>query len=190
MAAAYGGHAEIVRALLARVPTVDAIDRLKKNAMTYAAGEGHTEIVQLLLARGVDPNAVYHNDLTALMWAAGYGRPRRSRRCSTPARDRTPRTIAARRRIDMAREGNHRGVTSWERCAEKASCGGSVGAVPIPFAPARRCVDERVLSGAGHVQRRRGEDPARRQVHVAHDSLSVGFFAAHAGSAMPKNLTG
>jgi len=60
--------------LLDKGADVTAVDRLQKNAMTYAAGEGHTAIVKLLLARGVDPNAVYRNELTALMWAAGYGR--------------------------------------------------------------------------------------------------------------------
>ena len=73
MAAAYAGQVEMARTLLERGAKPLAVDRIGKNAMTYAAGEGHTEIVRLLLANGVDPNAVYRNDLTALMWAAGYG---------------------------------------------------------------------------------------------------------------------
>jgi len=74
MAAAYGGQTEMATLLLAKGARIDALDRLQKNAMTYAAGAGSTEIVKMLLARGVDPNAVYHNDLTALMWAAGFGK--------------------------------------------------------------------------------------------------------------------
>ena len=45
MAAAYGGQKDMVEALLARGASLDAVDRLEKNAMTYAAGEGRTEIV-------------------------------------------------------------------------------------------------------------------------------------------------
>src|SRR5262249_19711757 len=60
--------------LLARGAELNAIDRLKKNTMTYAAGQGHTDVVLLLVKAGVDPNAVYAHDLTALMWAAGYGK--------------------------------------------------------------------------------------------------------------------
>ena len=40
MAAAFAGQVEMVTALLARGADVNAVDRLKKNAMTYAAGEG------------------------------------------------------------------------------------------------------------------------------------------------------
>jgi ankyrin repeat protein len=73
MAAAYGGHADIARALLAKGAAIDPVDRLQKNAMVYAAGQGSTEVVRLLLGAGVDPNAAYAHALTALMWAAGYG---------------------------------------------------------------------------------------------------------------------
>src|SRR5947207_4497070 len=45
MAAAHGGHVEMVRTLLAKDAEIGAIDRLQKNAMTYAAGQGHAEIV-------------------------------------------------------------------------------------------------------------------------------------------------
>src|SRR5437867_7403001 len=40
MAAAHGGQTEIVELLLAKGADVGAVDRLKKNAMTYAAGQG------------------------------------------------------------------------------------------------------------------------------------------------------
>lgn len=74
MAAAYGGHNEMVKRLLKQGANPSALDRLQKNAMTYAAGEGRTEVVVTLLSTGVNPNAVYANDLTALMWAAGFGK--------------------------------------------------------------------------------------------------------------------
>ena len=75
MAAAHAGQTEVVGSLLAKgADDLHAVDRLKKNAMTYAAGQGQTEIVVLLLKAGVDPNAIYEHELTALMWAAGYGK--------------------------------------------------------------------------------------------------------------------
>ena len=74
MTAAFGGHTGMAKQLLAKGANPAALDRLQKNAMTYAAGAGRTEIVAMLLAHGVDANAVYANDLTALMWAAGFGK--------------------------------------------------------------------------------------------------------------------
>jgi ankyrin repeat protein len=74
MAAAYGGHNDMVKRLLAKGANPTPLDRLQKSAMTYAAGEGRTDVVLTLLAAGVNPNAVYANDLTALMWAAGFGK--------------------------------------------------------------------------------------------------------------------
>jgi hypothetical protein len=40
---------------------VGALDQLKKNAMTYAAGQGNTDIVVLLI-RAASINAVYAHD--------------------------------------------------------------------------------------------------------------------------------
>src|SRR6202022_2215821 len=40
MAAAHSGQTDIVRLLIARGADLTAVDRLKKNAMTYAAGQG------------------------------------------------------------------------------------------------------------------------------------------------------
>src|SRR5690242_13175238 len=44
MAAAYGGDTALTRDLLAKGANPGAVDRVGKNAITYAAGEGHTEI--------------------------------------------------------------------------------------------------------------------------------------------------
>src|SRR5262245_12366893 len=50
MAAAYGGHNDMVKRLLAKGANPAPIDRLQKNAMTYAAGEGRSDVVMTLLA--------------------------------------------------------------------------------------------------------------------------------------------
>lgn len=74
MAAAFEVHVAIAIRLLDAGADVDALDRMKKNAMIYAAGVGRTSIVALVVDRGIDPDRAYEHDLTALMWAAGYGR--------------------------------------------------------------------------------------------------------------------
>src|SRR5262249_53913962 len=47
MAAAFTGQADMASLLLAKGADLRAVDRLQKNAMTYAAGAGRTEIVRL-----------------------------------------------------------------------------------------------------------------------------------------------
>src|SRR4029450_4794967 len=81
--------------------------RLKKNAITYAAGEGRTEVVKVLLAHGVDPNTVYHNDLTALMWAAGYGKTDTVKALLAAGAKADMRDNRGKTALDMAREFNH-----------------------------------------------------------------------------------
>ena len=106
MAAAHGGYAEIVRALLGKGADIGAVDRLKKNAMTYAAGQGRTEIVLLLLNAGVDPNAVYEHSLTALMWAAGYGQSDAVRALLAAGARVDLKDDRGKTALDIARDGN------------------------------------------------------------------------------------
>jgi hypothetical protein len=127
MAAAFAGHADIVKELLAKGADIEALDRLRKNAMTYAAGEGHAEVVRLLIVNGVDPNAVYQNDLTALMWAAGEGKIEAVKvlldaGARTDLKDDRGKTAA-----DIARELKHDDVVRLiesPRAAKNTSAGG------------------------------------------------------------------
>ena len=73
MAASYGGHVLLARRLLDASALTAPIDRMKKPAIVYAAGQGHVDVLVLLLNRGVPIDGAYENDLTALMWAAGQG---------------------------------------------------------------------------------------------------------------------
>ena len=67
MAAAFGGHAEILKELLAAKADLSAVDRVGKTAMIYAAGQGCTACVEALLAAGVNAYQRYANEATALM---------------------------------------------------------------------------------------------------------------------------
>ena len=69
MAAAHAGYAEIVRSLISKGANLAAVDQLKKNAMTYAAGQGRTEIV-LLCVPGGHPNAA--TTIRYRLWVRGY----------------------------------------------------------------------------------------------------------------------
>ena len=106
MAAAYAGEVEMAELLLANGARIDALDRLKKNAMIYAAGSGNTEVVRLLLARGVDPNTVYDNELTALMWAAGFGKTATAATFLAAGARADLRDNRGKTALDMARDGN------------------------------------------------------------------------------------
>jgi len=127
MAAAYGGDIEFVKLLLDKGAKIDAVDRIKKNAVTYAAGEGRTDVVMLFIARGVDPNAVYQNGLTALMWAAGYGRVD-TMRALVAARARTePRDDRGKTALDIARENGQAAAVEFLETTEKSAPAGKSG---------------------------------------------------------------
>lgn len=61
MVAAINGHAEVVKALLAKRADANLTDRVGMSALTQAAWKGHTEIVRILLKAGADPNAKVAN---------------------------------------------------------------------------------------------------------------------------------
>jgi len=127
MAAAYTGDTAFVTLLLDKGAKLDAVDRIKKNAMTYAAGEGRTDVVLLFMARGVDPNAVYQNGLTALMWAAGYGRVD-TMRALVAAHARTePRDDRGKTALDIARENGEAAAVEFLETTEKAARAGKTG---------------------------------------------------------------
>jgi ankyrin repeat protein len=74
MGACFVGNADIVSKLLKAGASLDPVDRVKKNAATYAAANGCLKCVELLLNAGVSVNAPLDNNLTLLMWAAAYGK--------------------------------------------------------------------------------------------------------------------
>ncbi|MET9063228.1 ankyrin repeat domain-containing protein [Streptomyces antibioticus] len=57
MLAAYHGHADAVRALLARGAEVDRINDRGQTPLAGAAFKGETEVTEVLLAAGADPEA-------------------------------------------------------------------------------------------------------------------------------------
>ena len=52
---------------------MEPVDRMRKSAAVYAAGQGRAAVLLALLESGLDVNATYEHDLTLLMWAAGQG---------------------------------------------------------------------------------------------------------------------
>ncbi|MCX4740429.1 MULTISPECIES: ankyrin repeat domain-containing protein [Streptomyces] len=57
MLAAYHGHADAVRALLARGAEADRINDRGQTPLAGAAFKGETEVTEVLLAAGADPEA-------------------------------------------------------------------------------------------------------------------------------------
>jgi ankyrin repeat protein len=107
MAAAYGGHNDMVKRLLANGANPAPADRLGKTAMVYAAGEGRTDVVLTLLAAGVNPNAISANDLTALMWAAGAGKDDTVKALLAAGANPSLRDNRGKTATDIAREQGH-----------------------------------------------------------------------------------
>jgi ankyrin repeat protein len=83
------------------------LDRVRKNAATYAAGSGCTGCIKALLDAGVQVNARLENDLTLLMWAAAYGHEGTVQLLLEQGAQRQDRDARGKSAADMAREGNH-----------------------------------------------------------------------------------
>jgi ankyrin repeat protein len=110
MGAGLAANAEIFRALLAAGALTPPLDRVKKNAATYAAAGGCTACIAELLKSGVAVDARLENDLTLLMWAAAYGHEPTVRLLLESGADRGNKDARGKTAADMAREGNHAAV--------------------------------------------------------------------------------
>lgn len=107
MGAAFSAKPDIVRKLLAAGARIDPLDRVKKNAATYAAGSGCTGCLQELIKAGTVVNARLDNDLTLLMWAAAYGHEDSVRFLLAQGAERASKDNRGKTAADMARDGNH-----------------------------------------------------------------------------------
>jgi ankyrin repeat protein len=112
MGAAFSGQAEIVRKLLGAGANMAPLDRVKKSAATYAAGNGCSDCLLALLKAGTPVNAPLENDLTLLMWAAAYGHESSVRLLLTQGADRKLKDNRGKTAADLARETNHLNIVS------------------------------------------------------------------------------
>lgn len=106
MAASFRGNADIVHKLLAAGAKVEPVDRLRKNAATYAAGSGCTPCLAELLRAGTPVNGRLENDLTLLMWAAPYGHESTVKFLLDQGADKSLKDNRGKSAADMARDGN------------------------------------------------------------------------------------
>lgn len=67
--AAAGGHAEMLRLLLARGATADSTSDVGNTPLMLAAANGHLPVVELLLAEGADPERENRWGYRAAAWA-------------------------------------------------------------------------------------------------------------------------
>jgi ankyrin repeat protein len=112
MGATFGGHAGLVKKLIAAKANVEPLDRVKKNAATYAAANGCSDCLNALLLAGVQVNARLENDLTLLMWAAAYGHDANVHLLLTQGADRAMKDARGKTATDLARDGNHGGIVT------------------------------------------------------------------------------
>jgi ankyrin repeat protein len=110
MGAGLAANEAMFRSLLAAGAKTEPLDRVKKNAATYAAASGCTGCIQALVAAGVPVTAKLENDLTLLMWAAAYGHEATVRLLLDNGAQRTDRDARGKTAADMAREGTHLAV--------------------------------------------------------------------------------
>ncbi|OYU12654.1 MAG: hypothetical protein CFE38_06575 [Comamonadaceae bacterium PBBC1] len=110
MGSAVTADAQSFRALLAAGAKTDPLDRVKKNAATYAAASGCTACLQELVKAKTDVNAKLENDLSLLMWSAAYGHEEAVRYLLSQGAERTAKDNRGKTAEVLAREGNHLGL--------------------------------------------------------------------------------
>ncbi|MEO7107787.1 MAG: ankyrin repeat domain-containing protein [Rhodoferax sp.] len=106
MGAAFISNARIVHVLIAAGASIDPVDRVKKNAAIYAAGNGCSACLAEFLQAGTHVNGRLDNDATLLMWAAGYGRESVVSYLLTQGADRSLKDNRGKTAADIARDGN------------------------------------------------------------------------------------
>lgn len=112
MGATFGGSGELVRKLIAAKADTAPLDRVKKNAATYAAANGCTECLAELLRAGTQVNARLENDLTLLMWAAAYGHEATVRFLLAQGAERHLKDARGKTALDMAKEAEYGAVVA------------------------------------------------------------------------------
>lgn len=107
MGAAFNVKPELFTALLAAGAQPAPLDRVKKNAATYAAAQGCTACLQALRQAGVDLNAQSEDGLTLLMWAGAYGQTEAVRDLLQHGAQRAAQDNRGKTAHDLARESQH-----------------------------------------------------------------------------------
>lgn len=110
MGAAFSANPDIFRKLLAAGAKFEPLDRVKKNAATYAAASGCTGCLSELRRTGSTVNAPLENQLTLLMWAAAYGHETTVRFLLEQGADRSLKDNRGKTAAEMARDGNYLAV--------------------------------------------------------------------------------
>jgi ankyrin repeat protein len=83
------------------------VDRVQKNAATYAAAQGCADCLLALLEAGTPVNARLANQLTLLMWAAGQGQESTTKLLLEHGADAALRDDRGKTAADIAREAQH-----------------------------------------------------------------------------------
>ena len=112
MGASFSGNVEIMQKLIAAGANIEPLDRVKKNAATYAAGNGCNACLLELIHAGTPVNAALENNLTLLMWAAGYGHESTVRLLLTQGADRSLKDLRGKTALEIARDSQRQGVVT------------------------------------------------------------------------------